>query len=113
MLHTWITAAEGSPSSADWVTYIITVGGPLGVFTVLFVTGLVYSYKTVADLRAQIADLKADLAEERRANREALAAERARSDAMNDAMKDKVIPLMSDFVSVSNKLLDRDHRGRT
>jgi hypothetical protein len=61
---------------------IITGSGVAGVFCILFVLGLIYPRAVVTDLKAEITELKAALAQERETSKASITAASATKDIL-------------------------------
>lgn len=61
---------------------LITGSGAAGVFCILFVLGLIYPKPVITDLKAEIAELKAALQQEREASKAAVTAASTTTDIL-------------------------------
>ena len=64
------------------LTPIITGSGVAGVFCILFILGLIYPRSVIHDLKAEIAELKAALKQEREASKAAVTAASTTTDIL-------------------------------
>ena len=77
---------------------ILTGAGVAGVFCCLFIAGIIYPRSVITDLKTEIAELKAALAQEREASRASVTAASATRDILaalqygRDAGREKAGP---------------------
>ena len=80
------------------ITPLVTGGGVAGVFCILFILGVIYPRSVITDLKTEIAELKAALAQEREASRASVTAASATRDILaalpygRDAGREKAGP---------------------